>query len=75
MKTDSEKVKVEISTNSEASIIVYVRNNDIPSQTYYNALYQGSDLTFYVGTNFDGNYIAIFNPDLDNTISKFSFNI
>ena len=51
---------------------MYTRRGDIPSQSFYNSYFHGDKINIYLDGNTTGDFIAIFNPDLDSNLSKLS---
>lgn len=65
------KMKVHLKSNN-GPVTVYTRKESVPSQTFFDWFIQSgtdNELEFYVSKEGSGSYIALFNPDLDNSIS------
>ena len=47
---------------------MYTRKGNVPSQSFYNSYIQGKDINLFLSKQTTGEYIALFNQDLDNPI-------
>ena len=61
--------KKMISASSKNEFYIYTRKGNVPSQTFYEWYLQGNKLEFLLSSENSGEYIAFFNPDLDNPIN------
>ena len=59
--SDNVRLQVEGSNNT----LVYTRKGDIPSQSFYNTYSHGSKIIINLNNNITGEFVAIFNPNLD----------
>ena len=66
--SESDNFKIGISSSNKT--IIYTRKDDVPSQSFYDAYFSGTELQLYLNLNSTGEYIAVFNPSLDTPISK-----
>lgn len=68
-KLGSGVSKMKVSLNSTGGpITVYTRRGDLPSGSFYNSIYNGTEVNFYTTKETGGDFVAFFNPDLDNKI-------
>jgi hypothetical protein len=70
-KKGSSEIRVKVSS-STTSIVVYTRIGDVPSKSFYTNMFSGKSIDFTTSPGADGLHIAIFNPSLDSSTSKFS---
>jgi hypothetical protein len=62
MPLEDHRIEVKIQTPNHA-VKAYTRISDIPTRSFYNGYFEGSDLDLYMTHNSTGNFLAIFNPD------------
>ena len=70
-KLNNGDSKVVISSTNQT--VVYTRKNDLPSQSFYDSYSKGTDLHISLNKNSTGEYLAVFNPNLDSSISNFIY--
>ena len=60
---------VRLTIEGSNNTYVYTRRGDIPSQSFYNSYSHGSNINIYLQKNTTGEFIGIFNPNQDDSIS------
>lgn len=65
----SGNVQVTVSS-SPGPVKVFTRVGNVPSQSFFDAFYTGTNLDFHTQKNDGGQFVAVFNPDLENPIGK-----
>ena len=70
MENGSDKTNLAI-TSTDGEFEIYTRKGDIPTISFHDWFVKATRSEFIVDSENSGEYIALFNPDLENSIGKF----
>lgn len=69
LKIDKDKnIEIKVSSSSGNDFILYTRKGNVPSQSFYDSYYKGTSYQGHISKGSTGEYIALFNPNLDKSI-------